>query len=457
MQFYSKAALELVYDQVNRDNPHLPVALTPAIAALTSGPSAVSSNGRNTRAVFTGYPGSGVQGNVTLYYDRVNLATLFNFVPAVFLPDTILTYRDALPLLNAALGLELRPADITTPDAALSKSGAAPQTGKITIVNACPAFTGSFSFTYMLEGAGFYPNSGPGPKNLLQGDSLLGYFGTVSADEIFTHKKLVDTVFAKGVKPNVYSGTEGWYKFFYQGKVLYFPVSPCGYNVSWATLYSEGLVYGADGTGKYPFPAASPVDQGRIFPADSLSEGRFYYRVRLPSAGPDPFPNSTPGSGIYGGSEIEMINFLYNGKWAKLSGTYWTLWCMLQNSIVGATTSAKEATLSMASWGNFIKSTTDGNIYWYPMLELVDTGSVTLGLEDLRANIDHTLLPITFTPQLTLQIAPVGMTNAKTVDYAPILFGVANSLVITPIPFGLPKTVDFTPITFTVEIYTPPA
>ena len=164
MLFYSKESALLVYDQVNRDNPDLVVKLTPAIAALTSGPTSVTLNQRNTKAVFTGYPGTGVQGNVTVYYDRINLATLFNFVPTVAIKDTVLTVRDALPAINNALGLTLVASDLQSPDASLPKPSASPQTLKLNISGNCPAFTGSLTIRYTVPSGAIYPDSGPGPK-----------------------------------------------------------------------------------------------------------------------------------------------------------------------------------------------------------------------------------------------------------------------------------------------------
>ncbi|QVW28665.1 putative virion structural protein [Erwinia phage pEa_SNUABM_8] len=457
MQFYSKAALELVYDQVNRDNPQLPVKLSPTIAALTSGPSVSSTNGRNTRAVFTGFPGSGVQGNVTLYYDRVNLATLFNFVPLVYLPSTVTTYRDALPLLNVALGLALTAGDITTPDATLAKSSGVPQNGKITIVTSCPAFAGSLSFSYMLKGAGYYPNSGPGPKQLLHGDSLMGYFGRVSEKDLYTHSELF-TLLLNGTAASAASGTEGWYKFFCQGAVIYLPVTPMASGVSWSMLYNAGIVYGVDGVGSYPMSPS--VSQAKILTKDTTSDGRIYLRPKLPTASKaDPMSTATGSlsASELSGSVLDMMMKVRDGTWESNTYAGWTNWVQMLNSVQGQTQNNKLVTMLGQSAANVSKTTAGAGYYWWPVLELVDKNGTTLGLEELRANVDHTLQPITFTPELTLQIAPVALTNAKTVDYAPILFGTDNSLQITPTMFGLPKTVDFAPITFTAEIYTPPA
>ncbi|AWN08865.1 putative virion structural protein [Salmonella phage SPAsTU] len=454
MQFFSKEAKLLVYDQVNRDNPDLIVKLTPAIAALTSGPTNVTLNARNTKAVFTGFPGTGLQGNVTVYYDRVNLATLFNFVPPVAIKDTILTVRDALPVISAALGLVITAEDITTPDAALPKPSASPQTLKLTIAGNCPAYTGSLTISYTVPGGAIYPDSGPGPKTLLQGNTIAGYFGTTTAAELFTHQKLIDATFTKGVLPTTYGGTDGWYKFFYQGRVIYLPINPVGYNVTWNTLYSEGLVYGTDDNGKYP--AATPVNQGKVLSFTAANGEKFYFRIRLPSAGKDPYVSGTPTAADLSGSEFEMFNFLYNGTWAKLTNVHWGLFCLLKDTLSTNTANHRMATLSSASWTNLGKATAGNNYYWFPVLELVDKTTTTLGLEEIRGNFDHTLQPLSVKANNEFKLTPVVLGNAKTVEFAPVALSADSSFALHPVALNLPKTVDYQPVVFAAEPYTPP-
>ncbi|ANZ48449.1 virion structural protein [Erwinia phage vB_EamM_Caitlin] len=454
MLFYSKEAALLVYDQVNRDNPDMVVELTPAIAALTSGPTTVSSNGRNTKAVFTGFPGSGLQGNATVYYDRINLAQLFNFVPLVSIEDTVTTYQDALPTINDALGLSLTAADIQNPTTALPKPNISAQTLKLTISGNCPAFTGSLTVTYRVPGGASYPDSGPGPKELLQGNTIAGYFGTTTSAELFTHQQLITEVFKKGTLPSIYVGTEGWHKFFYQGRVIYVPITQIADKVSWNTLYNEGVVYGTDDNGKYP--ATAPVNQGRVISFAGPDGERFYFTVRLPSGGKDPYVPGTPTAAELAGSEAELINFLYNGQWGKLTGGFWTNYTLFRDTLSTNNAYNRVATLSGSAWSNFAKATGGGTFYWIPILELVDKNTVTLGLEDVLGNVDHTLQPIPVTPVNTMELHPPVLGNAKTVDFGPVLFSTDNSMALHPPALGLPKTVDFTPIAFTAEMYTPP-
>lgn len=454
MLFYSKESALLVYDQVNRDNPDLVVKLTPAIAALTGGPTSVTLNQRNTKAVFTGYPGTGVQGNVTVYYDRINLATLFNFVPTVAIKDTVLTVRDALPAINDALGLTLVASDLQSPDASLPKPSASPQTLKLNISGNCPAFTGSLTISYTVPSGAIYPDSGPGPKTLLQGNTIAGYFGTTTSAELFTHYQFINAVLTPASLPPLYSGPEGWYKFFYQGKVIYLSISPVASSISWNTLYANGLVYGTDDNGKYP--AATPVNQGRIIDFTGPDNKKFYFRARLPSAGKDPYVSGTPTAAELAGSEFEMFNFLYNGTWAKLTNSHWALFCLLKDTLSTNTTLHRMATLSGASWTNLGKTTISANYYWFPVLELVDKSTVTLGLEDIHGAVDYSLQPCSVSAENTFSLKPLVFGNPDTTDFEPVVVTSENSFALHPPALMLPKTVDFQPIAATAEMYTPP-
>lgn len=453
MQFYSKAALQLVYDQVNRDNPGLPVVLSPDIAAITAGPVTVNvaQYGRNTRATFTAKPGTGVQGNAVLYYDRVNLTTLYSSVPVVYLKATITTVADALASINDALGITLSVGDLASPTAALPPANATLQSANIVIAVTSPAFTGSLGFRYQIKSSGFYPNSGPGPKNLLQGTTAMGYFGTVDATDLFTHSELTAAAFLKGTKPVLLAGTEGWYKFYYNGKIIYLPITPVGNTISWNALYNEGLVYGTDDNGKYP--AATPVNQSRILARDSANEGRFYFRVRLPSVGVDPFPSGVPAAASYNGSELQMFNYLYNGTWASLGGTAWTQWIISQNTITTALASSKIVTLAMQSWTEVAKANNSNGWCWYPVLELVDKSGTLLGLENAFGKMDNSLTPVVFNIDNGLQVKPPMVGLPKTLDYQPLTFDTDQSLLVKPPVPGAPKTVDFRPIAFTTEVY----
>ncbi|QXO09593.1 hypothetical protein pEaSNUABM11_00169 [Erwinia phage pEa_SNUABM_11] len=458
MSFYSKAALQLIYDQVNRDNPGLPVPLSASNAALSKTPVAVNTTtyGRNTRVEFTAFPGSGLQGSITLYYDRVSLSKLYSLIPTVYLSATVTTQQAALTALNDALGLSLTADDLSTPTAAIAAPSTGLQAATFVIKTTSPAYLDQIVFNYQIKSSGFYPSSGPGPKNLLVGDKLMGYFGTVDTTDLFSHQEFLTAALLKGTTATRYTGTEGWHKFYYNSAILYSPITPVASNISWASIYNEGLVFGTDDTGKYPV-TATPVNQLRILGRDSAMEGKFYYKVRLPSCGADPFTQATSlGSGDYAGSEAQMISFLNSGKWGKLTGAWWTNWCIYKNSVSNnPTTQNKLGTPNMASWANNAKTAADAGYYWWPILELVDTSSTVLGLESVFGQMDRTITPVVYNVEQQLQVSVLQLGQPKTLDFQPIPYSTEQSLYVKPLVPGQPKTIDFRPIPFKVEIYTP--
>ncbi|QVW55797.1 hypothetical protein pEaSNUABM9_00216 [Erwinia phage pEa_SNUABM_9] len=456
MQFYSKEALQLVYDQVNRDNPNLPVKLTPANTVLTSGPVARSTNGRNTEVKFTAYPGSGYIGTLTLNYDRVLLGSLWSssLRPVLYFSSDIKSIADALPIINDVLGINLRPDEVTNLTTALNPN-ATKQDAQITVTAACAAFTGALYFSYQTEQIGYYPNSGPGPKYLLAGNTTMGYFGRVTTAELYTRAEFVAASQLTG--HTTYSGgTEGWYKFFYQGTVFYFPVSPTGSNVSWQMLYQAGLVYGTDDTGKYP--AGTPVNQSKIMTL-TKSEGRFYLRIRLPTISlqdPDPSPNGTLVPANVAGSMLDMLLKVRNGTWESNNNSEWTAANILYQNSATSTANCRYGTLAAGTASIVGKTSQSTSWYWWPIVELVDTSSNTIALQDIVGRMDYTITPPPIRPENQMQLAPVIFGLPGTVDITPAPARTENQFALAPVSLGLPKTLDYTPAPTKTELYTPP-
>lgn len=114
-------------------------------------------------------------------------------------------------------------------------------------------------------------NSGPGPQTLQCGDFKLGYFGYVSMVELFSAAELVALV----PGANNANGFT-WCKFIVEGKILFVPNAYVG-TVTWANVYSAGMVYGVPGPGPKP-AAVSPVPQDK-----KLTKGDFDFIIRLPT------------------------------------------------------------------------------------------------------------------------------------------------------------------------------
>lgn len=453
MAFYSKEATLLVYDQVNRDNPDLPSPLTPSNSVITKAAAAVSSNGRNTRATFTRLPGSGMQGSITVYYDRINLTKLFDFSPLVYFPDTVTTQAAALPYINEALGLSLTAADITSPTGNVPKPNAGIKTVTLTIATGNPAFLGTLAVRYLVTAVGYYPNSGPGPKYLRVGNTAMGYFGLIQGSDFITRQQVCDRAFLKTKVTAVTAGDDVWAKFFYQGKVIYFPTKYIVAGIRWADVYNEGLVYGTNDNGFIPM--SPTANQYRIITADT-NEGRVYLSPRLPKYSLTD-PNNMKGTqSELTGAEFEMFKMLVNDTWAA-DVLYPNVYVM-----TATTYNASNNTYYVTSYNNhqsvynILKTAVNNSAFWWPVLELVDPTTVLLGLEDVLGDVENTLQPVPFTTGNDLRAAPVIFGLPKTVDFTPIPVSFEQPFRLSVLTPYSPKTVDYTPISFTAELYTPP-
>ena len=102
------------------------------------------------------------------------------------------------------------------------------------------------------------------------------------------------------------------------------------------------------------------------------------------------------------------------------------------------------------------KSSSAGNYYWFPVLELVDKSTVTLGLEDIHGAVDYSLQPCSVSAENTFSLKPLVLGNPDTTDFEPVVVTSENSFALHPPALMLPKTVDFQPIAAAAEMYTPP-
>lgn len=119
MLSYKKPSSELVYDLINLANPQLPIPVdgnNVIIEKLTAiGTPNAASNMRNTSARLRGVQGMGYTDSVTLYYDRINLATI---IPnraqsnAGFTSFTATNVHSALAAIEAAFGVNFGTMDV---------------------------------------------------------------------------------------------------------------------------------------------------------------------------------------------------------------------------------------------------------------------------------------------------------------------------------------------------------
>lgn len=94
------------------------------------------------------------------------------------------------------------------------------------------------------------PATGPGPQTLQAGDMNDGFFGEVSASELFSGDELSLTLGVTGGTSQ--NSDAGWLKFASNGKILFIAKKSFRHSISWDHIYSRGLVYGTDDNGENP-------------------------------------------------------------------------------------------------------------------------------------------------------------------------------------------------------------
>ena len=77
MGLYTEPSMELLCQQVVRDNPELAGRISADSIGVRGIPAETTKNGRNTVITLVGKPGKGFSGECTVYYDRLTLSDLF--------------------------------------------------------------------------------------------------------------------------------------------------------------------------------------------------------------------------------------------------------------------------------------------------------------------------------------------------------------------------------------------
>lgn len=241
---------------------------------------------------------------------------------------------------------------------------------------------------------------GPGPQELIAGDSDVGYFGTLTTSEFFTAQDLSNSL-------NLTVGTTNaasfvWFKFIRDGKILFIPSKPLKYNVSWYELYLNGLVYG----GREPNASlvSTNINQNR-----TVSDSSSQYLVRLIST-----DNNPPVVSLIADSPdthgSEWNSLLYNlsvttppsqvgGNWANLSNAdlglgnnaLGSLSLMIEPTTLVDQVSVRGGALvsNVASVNVSNKATVYG---WRPVLELIQ-GQHVVAPQNPRFSVPY-LMPI---------------------------------------------------------------
>lgn len=121
------------------------------------------------------------------------------------------------------------------------------------------------------------PDTGPGRQRVLRGDYERGYFGEVGPEEFITASELMAGLSLSGMNLVKDADTVIWHKFIHRGKILFMPTVPIAGNMSWKTLYEQGLIFGTDDYG----PTEAQVNMTPTLQNRRMSIQDYTFKVRL--------------------------------------------------------------------------------------------------------------------------------------------------------------------------------
>ena len=200
-------------------------------------------------------PNIGLTKETRIYRSSKRITDLASAQVIATLPETATTYTDPSPPLNTVSHYCLV---FVLLDDSLVKCSSQPK--------------------------GYFPNgTGPGPTELLIGDWDIGYFGALPVSSLYTADELRAAIGTASLPGQVVGITNAkmttWYKFVFEGKIIFVPQGHLVTNVKWVDLYNKGLVYGVDGPGVVNVTTGitGPVNQRVV-----LTKGGNTYKVRTP-------------------------------------------------------------------------------------------------------------------------------------------------------------------------------
>lgn len=233
-------------------------------------------------------------------------------------------------------------------------------------------FKGSESSLSVNHKEAYLPSTGPGPSTILRGDSEIGFFGAMSAEQLILPTDLIVKLGIGGLGQQA-NNIDTWFKVIYKGKVLFTPNNTLTYNHSFAALYQAGLVYGTSDSSKYHDAvktAYGTVDNGRV-----VVIGENAYVVRCP--GSRAIPGSLDGTSAdyVGGEYDQVIAPLYINRSVKATATQYydathnTNWAYTQD-LVNTTTALLRGNSSGDATTPVALSSGGSSVGFYPILEL---------------------------------------------------------------------------------------
>lgn len=238
----------------------------------------------------------------------------------------------------------------------------------------------------------FFPDSGPGPKTLLSGNAVDGYFGQVTTDQLFTYAE-IEAEITKMTGTKLVPTDLTWHKFIIDNKVL-FTANRAFRNTTWNAVYQAGYIYGTDDNGK--FPTATPVYQRPVLFKKEPNGKTSGLVLRTHTHSPiDP----VNGESMNLGDWVRTTAALFNGRYpprptyAQMDGTNGE-W--MQNTFSGGTGSAW-----WRSYNGGTASAKNSTYYWRPVLELINQKENVLPVEFAGYKNGYTYVGTTATAIVT--------------------------------------------------------
>lgn len=224
--------------------------------------------------------------------------------------------------------------------------------------------------------------SGPGVKTLKFGNEDLGYFGTVTDDELFTTNEVLDfTGLTAG--NTITATTYFWFKFILKGRVIYIRSFPMKTTISWADLYKAGLVYGTTDNGT--FPLAPPVKQLKWKIKEEGTQKWFLKARTMTGMGVDPYTDANNDPERLGSEFDELLGRVCvgsspgAGKWEKYQltslGLVANVFEVTANTNRDSPTAFLVRSYNTITGTNMAKTQAASSSRWRPVLELFD-GSI---------------------------------------------------------------------------------
>lgn len=288
------------------------------------------------------------------------------------LADSIVIYRATAPIPADTLPAPL----VTLAASATSYDDATAVRGTVYYYRIAAVKGSDFILTDN-QAHGYFPDSGPGPQKLLRGDWNSGFFGRLTTDEFLT---VADARTLCGVATGTVPAESlltHWYKFIFNGKILFAPCISLGGSLSWVNLYSLGLMYGTDDNGAVP--AGTGGGPFTVNQKKQVAVKGYNFLVRQPKASPLPTTTLiTTAAQMLGGEWFETMARVSissarpdaRGRYDDIAGSGYLqarsqhLGTTAAAVMVGGTVSDADGQIATGSGGSSTAS-------WFPFFELI--------------------------------------------------------------------------------------